>query len=102
MLELGRQLTRKVKRGELTGTQARQTARERQTFKAAYGDDWRTKVFGARGAKGTTGPFASGDVRATRSQALTAARGKLKGRVAPAKKAARINKSPGERVYLRG
>lgn len=48
-LGLGRQLSRRVKSGAITSEQAQQTAKQRQTFKAAFGPDWRAKVFGDRG-----------------------------------------------------
>lgn len=46
---LGRQLSRRVATGAITEKQARRTAGERQSLKAAYGDDWRNKVFGGQG-----------------------------------------------------
>lgn len=46
---LGGQLSRRVNAGAITQDQALRTARQRQTFKAVFGDDWRTKVFGDRG-----------------------------------------------------
>lgn len=47
---LGAQLTRRVQSGAITREQAERTAKQRQTLKKAFGDDWRTKVFGAVGA----------------------------------------------------
>jgi hypothetical protein len=70
-----------VQSGAITGSQARQTLQERQTFKKAFGDDWRTQVFGKGGAKGVTGTFAKGQVTADRSQMLAKARAKLGGGV---------------------
>ncbi|HEX7246423.1 MAG TPA: hypothetical protein VF245_12760 [Solirubrobacterales bacterium] len=46
---LGRQLSRRVATGAITEKQAQRTAKERQTLKAAYGEDWRDKVFGGAG-----------------------------------------------------
>jgi hypothetical protein len=73
------QLQRKVQSGALSRSQASQTAKERQTFKAAFGDDWRTQVFGQGGAKGVTGSFGRPQVAADRSQALAKAKAKLGG-----------------------
>lgn len=73
---VGKQLAGRVASGGVTQKQAAQTARERQTLKAAYGSDWRTKVFGMGGAKGISGPFASRTVAAKRDRAL--AKAKLK------------------------
>jgi hypothetical protein len=77
--KLGSQLAGKVSSGALSGSQARQTARERQTLKKAFGSDWRTQVFGKGGAQGIGGPFASRQVAAKRNQALTRAKAKLGG-----------------------
>jgi len=112
--QLGSQLTRKVKRGEISRGRARKTVQERQTFKAAYGADWRTKVYGQGGAKAASGPFASRDVAAKRSQALSVAKGKLGGGVQSAKRLAPkkghiepipmapMRKGEGKRKYLSG
>jgi hypothetical protein len=75
----GAQLSRRVGSGAITGVQARQTAQDRQLFQKAFGDDWRTKVYGQGGAKGISGPFAEGKVRAVRSRALERARAKVRG-----------------------
>jgi hypothetical protein len=75
------QLQKRVQSGAVTGSQARQTFQERQTFKKAFGDDWRTQVFGKGGAKGVTGSFGRSQVAADRSQALAKARAKLGGGV---------------------
>jgi len=114
---VGEQLSRKVASGEITQAQAKKTARERQTFKAAYGSDWRSKVFGQGGAKSISGPFAPADARTKRSGALAAARSKLQGsslnqrevtrepkqraKLASAKKARRSKiVGQGDRIYL--
>lgn len=76
---LGAQLSRKVASGAITEEQAREIARQRQLFQKAFGSDWRTKVYGQGGAKGISGPFAEGKVRALRSKALRRAQRKLRG-----------------------
>jgi len=68
-----------VDSGAITGAQARKTAQDRQLFQKAFGDDWRTKVFGQGGAKGISGPFAEGKVRTVRSRALQRAQRKVRG-----------------------
>jgi hypothetical protein len=72
----GRQLSKRVASGAITQRQATQTARQRRTLKATYGDDWRTKVYGQGGAKGIGGPFASRIVASKRAEALTKAKPK--------------------------
>jgi hypothetical protein len=74
---LGTQLSNKVASGGLSQSQALQTAKQRQTFKAAFGSDWRTQVYGKGGAKGLSGPFGARQIAAKRSQALKRARTKL-------------------------
>jgi len=46
---LGHQLTRRVDEGAIDQGRAEQTAQERQTLEAAFGPQWRTKVYGGRG-----------------------------------------------------
>lgn len=46
---LGRQLSRRVKSGEIDQSTAQRTAVERVLLERAYGPDWRTKVYGDRG-----------------------------------------------------
>lgn len=82
---LGHQLERRVKAGAISQGQAEKTARQRQTFKAAFGSDWRSKVFGedmqglrtgaAQGKPRFQGANAALQTR--RSQMLAAARKKL-------------------------
>jgi hypothetical protein len=79
------QLQKRVQSGAISGSRAAQTARERQTLKKAFGDDWRTQVFGKGGAKGATGSFGRAQVAADRSQALAKAQAKLGGGVGGAK-----------------
>jgi len=43
---IGRQLQSRVASGAITLEQAQKTARQRQTFKKAYGSDWRQNVYG--------------------------------------------------------
>jgi hypothetical protein len=83
------QLQRRVQSGAISQAQAAQTARERQTLKAAFGSDWRTQVFGKGGAKAASGPFASREVSADRAAALAKAQAKLGGAVGSASKARR-------------
>lgn len=40
----GAQLERRVQSGKITAAQARQTMKQRQTLKAAFGPDWRDKL----------------------------------------------------------
>jgi hypothetical protein len=82
---LGKQLRRKVKSGQLSQGKAQQTAYERSVLAKAFGDDWRTKVYGKGGAKAASGPFAQRQVAADRSQALARAKAKLGGGVGSAK-----------------
>lgn len=76
---LGTQLSNRVSSGAITQQQAQQTAQQRRLFEAAFGQDWRKKVFGKGGAKGISGPFAAGQIRAMRSKALERARAKVRG-----------------------
>jgi hypothetical protein len=46
---IGGQLERRVQSGVIDMAQAKKVAAQRQTFRKAYGPDWRTKVFGDRG-----------------------------------------------------
>lgn len=48
-LEIGGQLQRRVKSGAITTEQAERTARERQTLKKQFGDDWRKEIGGGGG-----------------------------------------------------
>jgi hypothetical protein len=43
---LGRQLSSRVDSGAITQAQAKRTAGQRNTLQQAYGNDWRSKVFG--------------------------------------------------------
>lgn len=43
---LGKQLGSRVASGAITRAQAEKTAKQRQTFKAAFGANWRDKVYG--------------------------------------------------------
>ena len=74
---LGTQLSGKVASGALTQSQALQTAKQRQTLKAAFGSEWRAQVYGKGGAKSLTGPFAARQIAAKRSQALKRAKARL-------------------------
>lgn len=90
-IELGGQLQRRVKSGAIDQAQAEQTARQRQTFKAAFGPDWRAKVYGDRGyaqrtrtalAKNPDNPQVAAlnkQLMARRQQMLEAARAKSPG-----------------------
>lgn len=81
---LGQQLTNRVNSGRISQGQAEDTARQRQTLKAAFGSDWRNQVFGKGGAKGLEGqPFGGPNVAARRAKALARARAKLQGNVGP-------------------
>lgn len=42
---LGHQLTRRLQSGEIDEEQAKRTAKQRQTLKAAYGSDWRSEMY---------------------------------------------------------
>lgn len=77
-VKLGAQLQGRVQSGAISGAQAQKVARQRQLLQKALGSDWRTKVYGQGGAKGVSGPFAQGQIRADRSQALLRARGRLR------------------------
>lgn len=94
-VDLGRQLSRRVASGAISREQAEKTASQRATLKKALGSDWRTQVFGKGGAREIGGPFASREVAAKRSTALS----KLpKARIMPRTKARLAAKKP--RHYL--
>ena len=93
---LGKQLSSRVASGAITRKQAQETARQRQTFKAMFGPDWRTHVFGQGGAKGVEGPFSIAQIRTDRSQALQKARAKRKKKAKPVA----ASKIVGNRPYL--
>ena len=81
---LGKQLSNRVQSGRISQAQAQETAKQRQTLKAAFGSDWRTQVFGKGGAKGLEGQsFGRPAIAAKRTQALLRARKKLQGGVGP-------------------
>ncbi|MGH2941068.1 MAG: hypothetical protein ACRDPE_23460 [Solirubrobacterales bacterium] len=63
---IGRQLSRRVRQGDITSEQANRTARQRVTLALIYGPDWRTKVFGEGGARALGAPKA----KAKRTKAL--------------------------------
>ena len=92
------QLQKRVQSGAITRSQAAQTARERQTLKAAFGEDWRTQTFGKGGAKGISGSFGRPQVAAARSQALATARAKLNGGVGTSNTLGRTLNSPPPRI----
>lgn len=71
------QLQQRVKSGAVTQQRAQQTAQERQTLKAAFGNDWRKQVYGQGGAKAMSGPFSQAQIRTDRSKALEEARARL-------------------------
>lgn len=75
--KLGAQLSNRVQGGAITQAQAQETAGQRDLLRKAFGSDWRTKVFGAGGAKGVQGPFSKAEILAKRSQALSRAKRKL-------------------------
>lgn len=75
-VKLGAQLRGRVQSGAIDQAQGQRTARQRQLLQKAFGPDWRTKVYGQGGAKGVTGSFAPGQIRAKRSAALERARRK--------------------------
>jgi hypothetical protein len=77
--KLGAQLSKRVSSGAISQKQASQTARQRRLLENAYGQDWRSKVFGQGGAKGIAGPFAGRQIAAKRSQALARAKRKYNG-----------------------
>jgi|GEM_PF-5945044 len=93
------QLQKRVQSGAITGSRARQTLQERQTLKKAFGDDWRTQVFGRGGAKGITGTFGERQVAATRSQALDKARAKLGGGIGVGKAPSMPLRVPGGKPF---
>ena len=76
---LGKQLSGRVASGAITQSQGRRTAKQRDLLNAAFGEDWRTKVFGQGGAKGLSGPFATSQARTKRVKALERARVKVRG-----------------------
>ena len=76
-VDVGNQLKGRVQSGAISGSQAQQTARQRQLLQKAFGSDWRMKVFGQGGAKGISGPFAQRQVAAKRQQGLARAKKKL-------------------------
>lgn len=80
---IGKQLQGRLKSGAIDSEQAQKVARQRTMLKNAFGSDWRTKVFGAGGAKGISGPFADAAIRSKRTQALMRARRKTQGGVGP-------------------
>ena len=92
------QLQKRVQSGAISGSQARQTLQERQTLKAAFGEDWRTQTFGKGGAKGISGSFGRAQVAADRSQALAKARAKLNGGVGNSQTLGRTLNSPPPRI----
>lgn len=75
--KLGAQLSNRVQSGAIDQSQAQRTAQQRGLLRKAFGSDWRTKVFGAGGAKGQSGPFSKAEILAKRSQALSRAKRKL-------------------------
>lgn len=75
--KLGAQLSNRVQSGAINQGQAAKVAKQRAMLQKAFGSDWRTKVFGQGGAKGISGPFAQGQIRAKRSAALGRAKRKL-------------------------
>lgn len=75
--KLGAQLSQRVQSGAIDQSQAQTVARQRQMLKKAFGQDWRSKVFGAGGAKGISGPFAQRQVAAKRTAGLERAKKKL-------------------------
>lgn len=82
---VGKQLRRRVQSGVITQKQAERTARQRQTFKAAYGDNWREKVYGEnvgalrKGLSGdTTGQFGAAYKQSLRRRKAMLSRAKAK------------------------
>jgi hypothetical protein len=75
--KLGAQLSNRVQNGAINQAQAQRTVQQRDLLRKAFGSDWRTKVFGAGGAKGQSGPFSKAEILAKRSQALSRAKRKL-------------------------
>lgn len=75
--KLGAQLSNRVQSGAINQGQAQRTAQQRGLLRKAFGSDWRTKVFGAGGARGQSGPFSKAEILAKRSQALARAKRKL-------------------------
>lgn len=76
---LGAQLSKRVSSGAISEQQAQRTSQQRALLKRAFGDDWRSQVFGQGGAKGINGPFSTSQVRTKRIQALEQARAKVRG-----------------------